>query len=415
MRLLGYTASEEVRRALMGLGLTVGSDLHRKQEVEDVLLNGLDDFPEACVCLVFQDTFWAFCHGVFLLTEDGLDEARISWSLQADERVGFEVPHGDAARIPLATDADSLLDLFERAEPASGDAHLLRLPWRFSEPTKARGVLARVAAVLEPERFQVVVDLAGHYFVATLERKKGVTLAPLYPWVDDDEVRALMREAVGTPAPESFEPCPEAPARIPGASKRDAQRPFTTGSLKARLDSVRDSTLSRNVLMGLPKDLETSDGFSQLEAALKAPENAGARFSPLRSSLYQMLFMGWREQTLPLLLAGLETEPDEAVRGQLYACLSKVEDPAAYRALARGLKVEPPGVRERLAGVIWRQKGTVELLVREYLIPAWTEDRALADRIVKVLRDEYVEVPPAWVADAPEALRKVLESLLVKG
>ncbi|MFY2560638.1 hypothetical protein ACN469_23750 [Corallococcus terminator] len=198
----------------------------------------------------------------------------------------------------------------------------MRLPERFVELPKARQVLAQVAAVLKPKQFQVVVDIAGHYFVATLERKKGVTLAPLYPWVEDGEARKLMRSAVG-------------------------------------------------------------------------------------SSLYQVLFKCWPEETRPLLFSGLEAEQDDAARGQLYVCLSKVEDPAAYHALARGMTVEPPGVLESLSQVIWRQQTTIELLVREYLVPAWPEDRALAHHLVKVLRDEYVELPPAWAAEAPEELLKV--------
>jgi hypothetical protein len=90
------------------------------------------------------------------------------------------------------------------------------------------------------------------------------------------------------------------------------------------------------------------------------------------------------------------------------------DDPAVHRLLARGLVVEPPDVRERVAQVVWRQKGTVEVLVREHLVPSWEKDRAVADRIMKVLRDEYVEVDPAWLAGTPEELRKALGPLLAR-
>ncbi|MCY1023544.1 hypothetical protein [Pyxidicoccus sp. MSG2] len=410
----GCEAPEEVRPTLQRHGITAGPELHEKEKVEQVLLDALEAFPEAPICVVFQDTFWEFKHGVFLASDSGLDEAQVSWSLKEDELAGFEVPEAEEARVPLSVDADSLLDLFDgTAEDASAEEHLLSLPERFFELPKARQVLAQVAAVLEPKQFQVLVDIAGHYFVATLERKKGVALAPLYPWVEDGEVRKLMRSAVGTPTPGTFEPCPKK-ERARGGSKRDTQRPFTTGSLKARMDSVRDATVMNRAEYGHRTFVGTPEAFEQLEAALRAPENAGPGFAPVRSALYQVLFKCWPEKTRPLLFSGLEAEQDDAVRGQLYACLSKVEDPAAYHALARGMKVEPPGVIERLSQVIWRQKATVELLVREYLVPSWPEDRALADRVVKVLRDEYVEIPPAWVSEAPEELRKVLGPVLEK-
>jgi hypothetical protein len=410
----GCQAPEEVRPTLQRHGITAGPELHEKEKVEQVLLDALEEFPEALICVVFQDTSWEFEHGVFLASDIGLDEVQVSWSLKEDELVGFEVPEGEQARVPLSVDADSLLDLFDGAtEDASAEEHLLRLPERFFELLKARQVLAQVAAVLQPKQFQVLVDIAGHYFVAALERKKGVTLAPLYPWVEDGEVRKLMRSAVGTPAPGTFEPCPKK-ERARGGSKRDTQRPFTTGSLKARMDSVQDATVMSRAEYGHRTFVETPEAFEQLEAALRAPENAGPGFAPVRSALYPVLFKCWPEKTRPLLFSGLEAEQDDAVRGQLYACLSKVEDPAAHHALARGMKVEPPGVLERLSQVIWRQQATVELLVREYLVPAWPEERALADRLVKVLRDEYVEIPPAWVSEAPEELLKVLGPVLAK-
>ncbi|WP_404364913.1 hypothetical protein ACIHQR_32000 [Corallococcus coralloides] len=409
----GCEATEEVRPTLQRHGITAGPELHEKKKVEQVLLDALGDFPEALICVVFQDTFWEFKHGVFLAFDSGLDEAQVSWSLKEDELAGFEVPEGEAAQVPLSVDADSLLDLFDCEEAVSAEEQLLSLPILFRELPTARQVLAQVAAVLKPKQFQVLVDIAGHYFVATLERKKGVTLAPLYPWVEDGEVRECMRSAVGTPAPETFEPCPKR-ERARGGSKRDPQRPFTTGSLRARLDSVQGASVMSRAEYGHRTFVETPESFAQLDAALRTPENAGPGFAPVRSALYQVLFTCWPEKARPLLFSGLEAEEDDAVRGRIYACLSKVEDPAAYHALARGMKVEPPGVLERLSQVIWRQKATVELLVREYLIPAWPEDRALADRLVKVLRDEYVEIPHAWVAEAPEELLKLLGPVLVK-
>lgn len=414
VKIRGCEASEEVRPTLQRHGITAGPDLHEKEKVEQVLLAALDDFPEALICVVFQDTFLEFEHGVFLASDDGLDEAEVCWSLKEDERVGFSVPEGEEAQVPLSVGADSLLDLFDgTTKDASAEEHLLRLPERFFELPEALRMLAHIAAVLEPDRFQVLVDIAGHYYVATLERKKGVVLAPLYPWVEDGEVRKLMRSAVGTPASETFEPCPKK-VRTRGGSKRDPQQPFTTGSLKARMDSVQDAPVMVRAAYGSKTFVDTPEAFEQLVAALRAPENGGPRFAPVRSALYQVLFNHWPEKTRPLLFSGLEAEQDDAVRGRLYACLSRVEDPAAYHALARGMKVEPPGVLERLSQVIWRQTATVELLVREYLVPAWPEDRALADRLVKVLRDEYVEIPPAWVSEAPEELLKVLGPVLAK-
>ncbi|QSQ26761.1 hypothetical protein JY651_18335 [Pyxidicoccus parkwayensis] len=410
----GCEAPEEVRPILQRHDITAGPELHEKKKVEQVLLDALEDFPDALICVVFQDTAWEFKHGVFLASDSGLDEAQVSWSLKEDELAAFEVPDAEKVKVPLSVDADSLLDLFDdTTEDASAEEHLLSLPERFFELPKARQVLAQVAAVLKPKQCQVLVDIAGHYFVATLERKKGVTLAPLYPWVEDGEARKRLRSAVGTPAPESFEPCPKK-ERARGGSKRDPQRPFTTGSLKARVDSVQDAPVMSRAEYGHRTFVDTPGAFEQLEAALRAPENAGPGFAQVRRALYQVLFKYWPEKTRPLLFSGLDAEQDDAVRGQLYACLSKVEEPAAYHALARGMKVEPPGVIERLSQVIWRQKATVELLVREYLVPAWPEDRALAERVVKMLREEYVEIPPAWVSEAPEELLKVLGSVLAK-
>ncbi|MCP3097901.1 hypothetical protein LZ198_03315 [Myxococcus sp. K15C18031901] len=422
MIIRGLEAPEEVRATLERHGFSVGPESVNKEELEDALLDDtLDDCPEGAICVVFQDTSWTFKHKVFLLLDGHLEEAEISWSLSEEELVGFEVPHGEEARVPLSIDADGLLDLFESDEDASAEERLLTLPECFSSLPKARQVLAQVAAVLAPEQFKVIVDIAGHYFLATLERKKGVALAPLYPWVGDGdgewveggEVREHLRAAVGTPPPATFEPCPKV-ARAQSGSKRDLQRPFTTGSLKARLGSVWAAAVMNRTEYGNRTFVETPGAFEQLEAALRGPENAGAGFASVRDSLYEELFHRWPEKTRPLLFAGLETEQDDAVRGRIYACLSKVEDPVAYRAMARGMKVEPPGVVEHLAPVIWRQRAAVELLVREYLVPAWPEDRALADRIVKVLREEYVEVSPDWVSGAPEQLLKALGPLLAK-
>jgi hypothetical protein len=82
--------------------------------------------------------------------------------------------------------------------------------------------------------------------------------------------------------------------------------------------------------------------------------------------------------------------------------------------MAHGFKVEPPGVLQRLSQVIWRQRGAVEVLVREHLVTAWSNDRAFAHRIVKLLRDEYIEVQPDWLPDAPEELRRALGPALAR-
>jgi hypothetical protein len=415
----GCVTSDEVRPVLQKHRITELGELLRKEDVEQVLLKTLDDFPDAVTCVVCQDTSMRFKHYVFLAYDGRLDEEESSWSLKEDARDEFKLPELDESQVPLSVEADSLLDSFEEAaheesEGAFAEGHLLKLPGRFSALPKVRPVLAQVAAVLEPKQFQVLVDIAGRYYVATLERKKGVTLAPLYPWVEHGEVRQLLRQAVGAPEPGGFEPCAKkVPAK--GTSKRDPARPFTTGSLKARMDSLHYfHTMSTLMETGYSTAVEAPGAFEQLEAALRAPENAGPGFAEVRRELYKLLFKYWPERTRPLLFAGLEAEQDEAVRGQLYACLSKVEDPAAYQALARGMKVEPPGVVERLAQVVWRQQPVLELLIREYLVPAWPGDRALADRIVKVLRDEYVEVPAAWVSGAPEELLKALGPVLAK-
>lgn len=40
--------------------------------------------------------------------------------------------------------------------------------------------------------------------------------------------------------------------------------------------------------------------------------------------------------------------------------------------------------------------------------------RGVPGHVVKVLRDEYVEIPPAWAAEAPEELLKMLGPVLAK-
>jgi hypothetical protein len=412
--IIGCEAPEEVRPRLREQGIEAGEDTHTVPTLEDALTVATDVLSARGVRVLYRDTSDWLRYGVFVVDGD-LVHHEVMWSLEEDALAEPEARPAAEVEVPLTVDADELLDLFEGASEGSepqARGRTLVLPGDFVDSGKALHVLAQVAARLKPESIEALVELPRGHSVLTLERGKGATLTPLHPWLEDEEAQAFVRTVLGAPEPAAFQACPPKPAKA--RSQRDPSRPLTTGSLKARMDSALDVRMTHSFQNGLVKWAGEPGVFEQLEAAVRAPENAGASFAPLRATLYEQLLRCSEARAVPVLLSALEREDDAAARGQIYACLSKVEDAAAHRVLARGLAVEPPEVCERLAQVVWRQKGAVELLVREQLVPAWSADRALAHRIVKVLRDEYVEVHPAWLSGAPEELRKVLGPVLAR-
>jgi hypothetical protein len=397
---IGVDAPARMKRLLGEHGLCVGETEHTMRTLREALESVQGDLPDARIRVLYHGTAaWAL-FGVLTASGGVVEEDFVSWSLEEDAWSESKAKPATEVRVPLTVEADTLVDLLvdasdERGEPEARGRDLV-LPPELGEHPKARRALAQVAARLKPKQVQVQLDIHGDFYEATLERGKGVTLVPLHAWLDDEDARRFVRSVLGTPAPGGFEPCQDGPVQV--APKRDPKQPLTTGSLKARVESSYDA----------------AGDIARLDQAVRAPENAGAAFAPLRRNLYELLGECEPARALPVLLSGLDREEDEAVRGELYSILSKVDAEPAHRALARGFKVEPPGVLERLSQVLWRQRGAVEVLVREHLVPAWSSDRGYADRIVRLLRDEYVEVHPAWLPDAPEALRKALAPVLVR-
>ena len=414
--ILGCEAPAKVRPLLEEHGLSVGEDLHTGRTLNEALESVMGDFPDARILVLYHSTAdWAL-FGVLMASGGALEEDVVAWSLEEGTLRPSEAKPAPEALIPLTVEADTLLDILvdatdERGEPRA-QGRSLELPPSFGDHPKARRALAEVAARLKPQQFQLQVEIGGDYYEATLARDKGVTLTPLHAWLDDADARRFVRSILGTPAPGGFEPCPDAPRQA--LSTRDPKRPLTTGSLKARMDAAIGATLVEVKDRTGTRWLDAPDAFEKLEPALRAPENAGPEFAPLRKKIYELLTPCEPAKVLPVLLSGLEHEQEEEVRGQLYNALSKVDDEAGHRAMAHGFKVEPPGVLQRLSQVIWRQRGAVEVLVREHLVTAWSNDRAFAHRIVKLLRDEYIEVQPDWLPDAPEELRRALGPALAR-
>jgi hypothetical protein len=416
--ILGCEAPAKVRPLLDQQGLTEGEDSHTERTLNEALESVMGDFPDARILVLYHSTAdWAL-FGVLMACGGEIEEDVVAWSLEEDTWRKSKAKPAPEVRVPLTVEADTLLDVLvdasdERGVPRAKGRGLV-LPPCLGEHPKARRALAQVAARLKPEQLQVQLEIDGHYYEVTLARDKGVTLAPLHAWLDDEDARRLARSVLGTPAPGGFEPCPDPKQPLQVPSKRDPKHPLTTGSLKLRLEAAIGATMVERTEGGFSRWMDAPDAFEKLEPALRAPENAGARFAPLRKKIYELLLRCEPTKALPVLLSGLESEEDEEVRGEIYVSLSKMDDEAAHRAMARGFKVEPPGVLQRLSQVLWRQKGAVEVLVREHLAAAWSNDRGFANRIVKLLKDEYVEVQPSWIPHAPEELRRALGPVLAR-
>jgi hypothetical protein len=151
--------------------------------------------------------------------------------------------------------------------------------------------------------------------------------------------------------------------------------------------------------------------FAELAAAVRAPENQGPSFEMLRKELYAAVAEYPTAPATQLLLERLEHE-HEPVRWALYQLLSKRSTEDACRAMARAWRSESAEVRRLVGQLLWRQERTLELCVRE-LAAEWASDPAWAKETVRVLCDECVRIPRAWLDGAPEEASRMLASLIV--
>jgi hypothetical protein len=153
--------------------------------------------------------------------------------------------------------------------------------------------------------------------------------------------------------------------------------------------------------------------FAELAAAVRAPENQGPAFEALRKDLYEAVAEYATAPATQLLLERLGQE-EEPARWALYQLLSKRPAEDACRAVARAWRSESTEVRRLVGQLLWRQERALELCVRE-LAAEWTSDPAWARDTVRVLQDECVKIPRAWLDGAPAEASRELASLLVDG
>jgi hypothetical protein len=311
-----------------------------------------------------------------------IDELSVRPSLSKARYTPVDPSLDRVPRVEVEGDADALADaLGPEAEGIMADEGLLHLPagWR-DVPTMGRA-LTLVAGAMRKPREAFLFRAGDNHYVAELERGVGVRLRPTWPWVEDGtkEDRAAFARVL---PPSEHPPFPwgelQPAQRFTSKNARVAGKPFTSGAARSRLGAITDADLARNTR---PLPVEA------LLEALASPENAGPAFAEVRRKLYSVVSHVERADVL------------QAVR----------------EALRVGLRDEPEDVATFVGDILWRQKPLLERLVREDLLPAWSQRPDYARRIVHAAREAYLEIPESWLPDAPPQLQRALAGLLVTG
>jgi hypothetical protein len=332
-----------------------------------------------------------------------------------------KVPLAEDVEIELDVEADALIDEVARAASYDDDGetngNTIELPFHYEDVRAMTEVLALVAGHLKGGPVRFVTEVEEQFFSVTLDRRQGVTLVPLWLFHPDDALRRWVRQEFPMPAAGRTQ---APPRRLARGAPEDRSSLLTSGSQRSRSAALSERLHPRvqREFQGFtitsstdaPRDASL---FAELANAVRAPENQGPSFEVLRKELYEAVAKYSTAAATDLLLERLGKE-NEDVRWALYQLLSKHSAEDACRAIARAWRSESSDLRRLLGQILWRQERTVELCVRE-LSTAWASDPAWAKETVRVLADECVKVPRAWLDGAPEEASRMLGELVVDG
>jgi hypothetical protein len=359
--------------------------------------------------------------GAFEAASGRLTEHRVSLSLDPDRFLDVACEPAPETMLTLDVDADSLVDAIDTEcghEECDAAGDELRLPFTFPAPERALRALALAASRLSAGPVRLLVEAPrGALYVATLERATGAAFAPVYPWTEDALLRAWIRRVlppVGAPMHLRVD------AGGPATTARDAARPLTTGSARSRRDHAYSLRHQRPAGAG-PLEMFSSawppapGAYDALLGAVHAVENAGAEFAELRRELTKDLVAIDPGRAGGDLVAALETERDEGVRRGIFDLLSRLDSEAGHRAIVRGLTAEAAETREHIGRILGRHPRLIELTIRDVLAPAWSSDRALANRLLRLMDDEYLRVSRAVAGTLPPELVARLGPLVESG
>jgi hypothetical protein len=308
-------------------------------------------------------------------------------------------------------DAGRFVDALTHAaggREAYGQAKQLWLPRAVADAEALLLVLQFVAPLLEQEEAARIVLVGNAHVQVTLDRNRGVRLDPLSVRFANACGDALARKFFRPAAPCDWRP-PLDGKRAAARRNELRQKGDPLGELLAELEEeAGGSALTRGSAQSRADAVFDDEVTAeQLIEAVGARANAGRRFESARESMYMRLARRFPGAATAPLLAALPTESPK-VRAVILEALSWIDHRDAARPVVNEFLDGSPGpLRDRLGTLVWRQRAGVELLVRR-LVAAWKAEPELERRILALVREEYLSIERAWIADAPDELARVL-------
>jgi hypothetical protein len=367
------TLAEPLRSQVLEHVPKVGDDLHTHTTLLEALQRVHALAPHACARIATSSTGI----GRSLYQLDGSGALCVAFGLATADGKQIDADRLFMPEVKLTVDADALTPLFEDSEGLDVlDEKLVQVPFHFDSAEAARRSLSVVAEVMKPAEARLVIDADDQRLLATLRRKEGARFDRLRFTCGSPELDALLERMAGARGELGIETGAfhresvpdEVQSLLRPAKKRNAAKPYTTGSASSRVSSVEE-VRREQIQAEVPKLVE----------ALDDPENTGPAGRDVRGSIY-------------FALSGF---PTELVGAALHEALRKEED-------------EQPA--ERLVEALWRHPTLIERCVREDLLAASRSHPPYALRIVRAAKAARHSVPEEILGQLPEELQRFFRS-----
>lgn len=392
-----------------------GDDDHTQESLSEGVHALAGICPELSVLVVVRESDWA-AFSCLRVGSGNVDWEPVDFSTNADHYQGTDAAPAPEVAVTVDVPADAFADLLDAAcEESMWEYDEFTLRFEYNSAKSMLEVLRVVAGHLVESCEPFLAEADGAFYECTIDRETGVTARPLWPWLDDPQLRGHARDAIGVPAGAALHRAPTRLVDEPSVSEPTS--PLTTGSLKARraaayavAGEAREAQARRG-RRAARGPLTSSEHWQQLADAIVAPENLQGRCEALRGDLYALLCEFDVPGQAAFVLEYLPQEP-VSVRKRAYPGIAKLRIKGLDGLLARTFCTGEESEVHAIGRVIWRSDPAVEILVREHLVPASLDAPELERRILYLLNEECIQIPLAWIAGAAPELENKLGPLL---